>query len=85
MPDRELIPTQSAFLELTAERAGMREGYRFLDEKRLILASEILANLDAYDAAKAHPSDPMPFDQALREIRKDEAIRFSDRHGAPAS
>jgi V/A-type H+-transporting ATPase subunit D len=50
MNDRELVPTQSAFLELKAERAGMQEGYRFLDEKRLILAAEILANLKTYEA-----------------------------------
>ncbi len=54
MTDRELVPTQSAFLELQAERAGMQEGYRFLDEKRLILAAEILANLRDYDAILAH-------------------------------
>lgn len=53
MSERELVPTQSAFLELKAERAGMQEGYRFLDEKRLILAGEILANLRDYDAASA--------------------------------
>jgi V/A-type H+-transporting ATPase subunit D len=47
--DRELIPTQSAYLELKAERAGMDEGYRFLDEKRLILASEILSALRAHE------------------------------------
>jgi V/A-type H+-transporting ATPase subunit D len=54
MTDRELVPTQSGFLELKAERAGMREGYRFLDEKRLILAGEILANLRDYDATREH-------------------------------
>ncbi|WP_295879053.1 V-type ATP synthase subunit D [uncultured Thiohalocapsa sp.] len=53
MTDRELVPTQSAYLELKAERAGMQEGYRFLDEKRLILAGEILANLRDYDATMA--------------------------------
>jgi V/A-type H+-transporting ATPase subunit D len=53
MTDRELVPTQSAYLELKAERAGMHEGYRFLDEKRLILAGEILSNLRDYDAAMA--------------------------------
>jgi len=45
MTGREVVPTHSAYLELQAERAGMQEGYRFLDEKRLILASEILAGL----------------------------------------
>jgi V/A-type H+-transporting ATPase subunit D len=47
--NRELIPTQSAYLELKAERAGMDEGYRFLDEKRLILASEILTALRTHE------------------------------------
>jgi V/A-type H+-transporting ATPase subunit D len=49
MPDREATPTHSAFLELKEERAGMREGYGFLDEKRLILASEILEQLGRYE------------------------------------
>jgi V/A-type H+-transporting ATPase subunit D len=49
MSEREITPTHSAFLELKEERAGMQEGYGFLDEKRLILASEILANLDRYE------------------------------------
>jgi V/A-type H+-transporting ATPase subunit D len=49
MPDREITPTQSALLELKEERAGMREGYGFLDEKRLILASEILSELQRYE------------------------------------
>jgi V/A-type H+-transporting ATPase subunit D len=49
MPDREATPTHSAFLELKEERAGMREGYGFLDEKRLILASEILEQLRCYE------------------------------------
>lgn len=53
MTDRELVPTQSAYLELKAERAGMQEGYRFLDEKRLILAGEILSSLRDYDATMA--------------------------------
>jgi len=52
MPSREIIPTHSAYLELKEERAGMQEGYRFLDEKRLILASEILAMLDRYETAQ---------------------------------
>ena len=52
MTDRELVPTMSAFLELKAERAGMREGYRFLDEKRLILAGEIMSNMQAFDATQ---------------------------------
>ena len=53
MPAREIIPTHSAYLELKAERGGMQEGYRFLDEKRLILASEILAVLKDYEETQA--------------------------------
>ena len=50
MPD--IVPTRSAFLELQEERRGMHEGYRFLDEKRLILAGELVAELERYEALK---------------------------------
>ncbi len=53
MPEREITPTQSAFLELKDERVGMQEGYGFLDEKRLILASEILEELRVYEQEMA--------------------------------
>ncbi|MGF1614146.1 MAG: V-type ATP synthase subunit D [Gammaproteobacteria bacterium] len=49
MPD--ITPTRSAFLALREEREGMREGYRFLDEKRLVLAAEMLAELKRYETA----------------------------------
>jgi V/A-type H+-transporting ATPase subunit D len=47
----DVTPTRSAVLELDEERRAMREGYRFLDEKRLVLASEILAELKRYEFA----------------------------------
>jgi V/A-type H+-transporting ATPase subunit D len=47
----EITPTRSAILELDEERQAMREGYRFLDEKRLLLASEMLAELRRYEFA----------------------------------
>lgn len=47
----EITPTRSAVLELDEERRAMREGYRFLDEKRLLLASEMLAELRRYEFA----------------------------------
>lgn len=54
MPDvRELSPTRSAYLELKDEQALVREGYEFLDEKRMILAAEMLRQLDAYKAQAA--------------------------------
>ena len=57
MPSREIIPTHSAYLELKAERAGMQEGYHFLDEKRLILASEILTTLKDFEETMARWRD----------------------------
>jgi V/A-type H+-transporting ATPase subunit D len=57
MTEREVTPTRSAFLELKDEREGMREGYSFLDEKRLILASEILAELGRYETEMAEFRD----------------------------
>lgn len=41
----EIVPTRSAALELADERDLMRQGYRFLDEKRVLLASEMLRRL----------------------------------------
>ncbi|MBF0125312.1 MAG: V-type ATP synthase subunit D [Magnetococcales bacterium] len=38
----EITPTRSALLESRDERKVMAEGYRFLDEKRLLLAAEIV-------------------------------------------
>jgi V/A-type H+-transporting ATPase subunit D len=74
MPDREATPTHSAFLELKEERAGMREGYSFLDEKRLILASEILTELGRYEREMAE------FRTAYAEAAK--ALRAAvARHG----
>lgn len=41
--------TPSVLLELREERQVMREGYRFLDEKRLLLAAEIMKRLEEYE------------------------------------
>ncbi len=48
----DVVPTRSAYLELQEERRSMQEGYRFLDEKRLVLAGEIITQLERYSAAK---------------------------------
>ena len=48
----ELTPTHSALLELREERQGMQEGYHFLDEKRLVLAAQIMRELSLYKANK---------------------------------
>ncbi len=51
MPEaRDLTPTRSVHLELRDERRMVREGYGFLDEKRIMLASEILVQLKQYNA-----------------------------------
>ncbi len=45
---REVTPTRSAALELVDERKLMRQGYEFLDEKRMLLATEMLRQLRSY-------------------------------------
>jgi len=45
----DVTPTHSAYLELLEERQGMGEGYQFLDEKRLVLAAEILQQLSRFE------------------------------------
>jgi len=50
VPDaRQISPTRSAFLELRDERDLIREGYEFLDEKRMIVAQEMLRQLAAWE------------------------------------
>ena len=41
-------PTNAAVLELKNEQLVVKEAYTFLDEKRLLLASELLRQLDQY-------------------------------------
>ncbi|HZD90580.1 MAG TPA: V-type ATP synthase subunit D [Pseudolabrys sp.] len=50
---REATPTRAAALELADERKLMRQGYEFLDEKRTLLAAEILRQLRLYEEAAA--------------------------------
>ncbi|MEA2080773.1 MAG: V-type ATP synthase subunit D [Pseudomonadota bacterium] len=44
----EQAPTRAAVLELRQERSVVSEAYEFLDEKRLLLAAELLRQLEAY-------------------------------------
>jgi V/A-type H+-transporting ATPase subunit D len=46
-------PTRAALLELHDERHAMREGYVFLDEKCLLLAGEMLRQLQRHAALQA--------------------------------
>ncbi len=48
---REVAPTRSAALELVDERKLMRQGFEFLDEKRMLLATEMLRQLREYQQA----------------------------------
>ncbi len=46
---REIVPTHSMQLELGKERGFIREGHDFLDQKRILLAGEILRRLRRYE------------------------------------
>ena len=45
--------TPSVLMQLREERQVMREGYRFLDEKRLLLAAETMRRLEQYEELAA--------------------------------
>ena len=55
MPDSaggEILATRVAFLELKDERRLVQEGYELLDEKRVLLAAEIMRQLRQYAALR---------------------------------
>lgn len=56
---REVTPTRSAALELADERKLMRQGYEFLDEKRTLLATEMLRQLRLYQERADTLNDTM--------------------------
>jgi V/A-type H+-transporting ATPase subunit D len=74
MPEAGLSPSRSAFLELKEERQLVREGFEFLDEKRVILAQEMLRRLKAWKAARER------YD-ALHEEAAAALARAAGRHG----
>jgi V/A-type H+-transporting ATPase subunit D len=49
MTGSEQAPTRAAVLELKEEQLVVREAYDFLDEKRLLLAGELLRQLERYE------------------------------------
>lgn len=75
MPEAGLSPTRSAFLELKEERQLVREGFEFLDEKRVILAQEMLKRLAAWRKARDE------YD-ALHDAAAGALARALGRHGA---
>jgi len=70
----EITPTRSAYLELKEERLGMEEGYRFLDEKRLVLVAETMQELALYETALQEFR--RSYDQAIEALK-----RAVSRHG----
>ena len=75
MPD--VTPTRSAALALAEERTLMRQGFGFLDEKRMLLAAEILRLLRRYEEAAA--------DMSSRRRAAAEALAAAvERHGLDA-
>ena len=71
---REVTPTRSAALELTDERKLMRQGFEFLDEKRTLLATEMLQQLRLYQERVALVNEAMK--------RAAEALALAtERHG----
>jgi V/A-type H+-transporting ATPase subunit D len=49
MSTTQTVPTHAAVLELKSEQIVVTEAYDFLDEKRLLLAAELLRQLAAYE------------------------------------
>ncbi len=47
-------PTASVLLELKEERQVVRDGYQFLDEKRMLLAAEVVRQLRLYEELHQH-------------------------------
>jgi V/A-type H+/Na+-transporting ATPase subunit D len=74
VPDRELAPTRIALLELGEERSTAREGYALLDEKRMMLATRMLALL------ARHAEECGRWRAALAAAEAALAAAF-DRHG----
>ena len=64
---REVTPTRSTALDLADELRLMRQGYEFLDEKRMLLATEMLRQMRQYQAQSevfdvpnhSHNRDPL--------------------------
>jgi V/A-type H+-transporting ATPase subunit D len=63
-PARTRTASRSAFLELRDEQRLVNDGYEFLDEKRILLAAELLRQRDAWREANA------VFEQRWREATK---------------
>jgi V/A-type H+-transporting ATPase subunit D len=67
-------PTHAAVLELKAEQTVVGEAYEFLDEKRLLLAAELLQQLNRYEHLLAE------LEEATRQARQQLGAAVK-RHG----
>jgi V/A-type H+-transporting ATPase subunit D len=74
---RDIVPTRSAALALGEERRLMRQGFEFLDEKRMLLAGEMLRQLRLWEAHRAE------WQEASRLARTGLAAAV-ERHGLDA-
>lgn len=70
----DMAPTRSAILQLREEHDVILEAYDFLDEKRLLLAAELLRQLKDYEK-KIKQYD------ALREKAEQALVATVQRHG----
>lgn len=71
---REVTPTRSTALDLADELRLMRQGYEFLDEKRMLLATEMLRQM------RQHQAQSEVFEVELRSAAAALAAAV-ERHG----
>jgi len=74
MTGPEQAPTRAAILALKEERTVVAEAYNFLDEKRLLLAAELLRQLDLYQRQLAET-------ESLAVRAKQQLAAAASRHG----
>lgn len=74
---RDVAPTRSALAGLVEERQLMRQGHGFLDEKRMLLAGEILRLLKVHDTLDQQIA-------ALRQQASEALANAVERHGLQA-
>ena len=74
MPQSERSPTRSAILQLREEQEVVYETYDFLDEKRLLLAAELLRQLTRYESL-------MQQYEILRQAAEAALVMAVRRHG----
>ena len=71
---REVSPTRASQLALRDEQKLVREGYEFLDEKRMLLAQELLRQLQDFSALNVRRQD-------VYKSSRDTLVAALMRHG----